>query len=146
MARIKDLFTLDLFDIPQPAPQTPGSMNYAGEIAHVMSKALKECDFDRYEIVARMSRLLGREISLNMLNAYTAESRETHVPRMDVAVAFDAATEGFALASFHASKLGARLLVGEEALLAELGRIDQMKTDLVKQEKAIKTYLLERKK
>lgn len=141
MARAKDLLTLDLFDIPKPAPAAPGGLDTASEIAHVMSKALKECPYDRYEVVARMSRLIGREITLHMLNAYTAESRETHVPRLDVAIAFDAATEGFALANFHAGKLGCRLLFGKEALLAELGRIDQMEADLSKQKKAIKQYL-----
>ncbi len=88
-----------------------------------------------------MSRLLGREISLHMLNAYTAESRETHVPRLDVAIAFDAATEGFALANFAAQKLGCRLLFGKDALLAELGRIDQQRAELAKAEKSIKLYL-----
>lgn len=141
MTRVKDLLTPDLFDIPQPAPQVPGSMNYAVEIAHVMSNALKECPHDRYEVVARMSRLLGREVTLHMLNAYTAESRDTHVPRLDVAIAFDAATEGFALSNFHAGKLGCRLLFGKDALLAEIGRIDQMKADLAKKEKAIKQFL-----
>jgi hypothetical protein len=49
MSRARDLITQDmfdaeiresLFDIPKPAPATPGSMNFSREIAQVMSRAL----------------------------------------------------------------------------------------------------------
>ena len=139
--RLRDILTPDLFEVPQPAPSAPGSLSCRAEIAGVMSEALRECEFDRFEVAARMSRLLGREISKHMLDAYTSESRETHIPPLDVAIAFDKATEGFALANFYASKLGSRINVGEDVLLTELGRIDQMKNDLVRQEKAIRKYL-----
>lgn len=141
MTRARDLFTLDMFDIPVPAPQTPGSMNYSCEIAHVMSDALKACPYDRYEVAARMSRLLGSEVSVNMLNAYTAESRETHNITLERAIAFDAATEGYALLKFMADKRGCRVLVGKEALLAELGEIGRIKQELAEQEKAIKAAI-----
>lgn len=138
MARARDLFTLDMFNIPTPAPQTPGSMNYSCEIAHVMSDALKTSPHDRYEVAARISRLTGSEVSLNMLNAYTAESRETHNITLERAIAFDAATEGYALLKFFADKRGCRVLVGKEALLAELGEIGRLKQELGEQERAIK--------
>lgn len=141
MRRVKDVLTLDLFAIPQAAPQTPGSMDCAAEIAHVMSQALKECEYDRYEVVARMSRLLGREITLHMLNAYTSESRETHIPRFDVAIAFDAATGGNALADFHAAKLGGRVVMGADALAVELNKITKMQQKLKEEEQAIKAII-----
>lgn len=141
MSRVKDLLTLDLFDVPTPAPSTPGAMNYAREIAAVMSQALKDCAHDRVDVAARMTRLTGKEVSLAMLNAYTAESRETHNISMEKAIAFDAATDGFALLKFYAAKRGCKVMVGKDALLAELGRIDQEKADLARQEKAIKHYL-----
>lgn len=139
--RIRDILTPDLFDVPQAAPSIPGSLSCRAEIAGVMSEALKECQYDRFEVAARMSRLLGREISKHMLDAYTSESRETHIPPLDVAVAFDKATDGFALLNLYASKLGSRINVGEDVLLTELGRIDQMKTELAQREKAIRKYL-----
>lgn len=141
MARVRDLITLDMFDIPTPAPQTPGSMSYTREIAHVMSEALKNSPFDRYEVAARMSRMLGHEVSVNMLNAYTAESRDTHNITLERAIAFDAATEAYSLLKFHADKRGCRVLVGKEALLAELGEIGRLKQELAEQEKAIKAAL-----
>lgn len=141
MARARDLITLDMFDIPTPAPQAPGSMNYRVEIAHAMSQALKACPYDRYEVAARMSRLLGSEVSVNMLNAYTAESREAHNITLERAIAFDAATEAYACLKLHADKRGCRVLVGKEALLAELGEISRLKQELGEQEKAIKAAI-----
>lgn len=141
MARVKDLVTQDMFARPQPIPNTPGSYALAREIAHTMSEALKRCAYDRYEVAARMGRLLGSDVSVHMLNAYTAESREDHNISLERAMAFDAATEGYALLNFFAEKRGCRIAIGKDALLAELGAIEQMKAELSRQEKAIKHYL-----
>lgn len=141
MTRARDLITRDMFDIPAPAPQAPGSMNYRAEIAHAMSEQLKSCPFDRYEVAARMSRLLASEVSVHMLNAYTAESREAHNITLERAIAFDAATEGYALVKLHGEKRGCRILVGKEALLAELGEIGRLEQELAEQKKAIKAAI-----
>lgn len=142
MTRARDLLTGDLFaEIPRPAPTTPGAINYSREIAAVMGQALKDCPNDRYDVAARMSRMLGREVPLSMLNAYCAESHEQHNISFERAIAFDAATEGYALLNFFAAKRGCRVMVGQDALLAELGRIKQMRDELAGQEKAIREYL-----
>lgn len=140
--RVRDILTADMFEVPQPAPTYPGSLDCRKVIAGIMSDAIKDSDCaDRYEVAAKMSRLLGREISKHMLDAYTSESRETHIPPLDAAIAFDMATGGFALLNFFASKLGSRINVGEDVLLTELGRIQQLEADLAQQKKAIKKYL-----
>lgn len=140
--RFADTLTGDLFSsIPQAHPMTPGSWNFRREIAVVMGDAIKACHKDRWQIAADMSRLIGREISANTLDKYTSEASEDHIPNLETAIAFDAATEQTALADFFARKLGCRVLPGKDSLLAELGRIEQMKGDLAKQEKAIKRIL-----
>ena len=141
MARRVDKLTFDMFEIPAPAPTTPGSLNLSREIAAVMSDALKGCPYDRIEVAARMTRMLGKEVSLSMLNAYTAESRETHIPPLDKAIAFDAATDGHALADYFAGKRGGRVLFGEEALLAELGRLEQLRDEIEHKRKKIHQLL-----
>jgi len=142
MRRVADTLTGDLFSgIPQAHPKTPGAWRFRGEIAHVMGEAIRLCCKDRYQIAADMSRLLGREVSVNTLDKYTSEASEDHIPNLETAIAFDAATEQTALASLHASKLGCRVLPGKDSLLAELGRLEQMKGDIAKQEKAIKRIL-----
>lgn len=81
MRRVVDTLTGDLFaSIPKAHPLTPGGWRFRGEIAHVMSEAIKLCAKDRYQIAADMSRLLGREVSLNTLDKYTSEASEDHIP------------------------------------------------------------------
>lgn len=142
MRRVADTLTGDLFaSIPQAHPMTPGAWRFRGEIAHVMGEAIKASPKDIYQIAADMSRLLGREVSSNTLYKYTSEASEDHLPNFETAIAFDAVTESLALASLFAGKLGCRVLPGKESLFAELGRVEQMKGDLARQEKAIKKLL-----
>lgn len=142
MQRRADMLTGDLFaEIPKAYPKTPGSWNFRREIAYAMGEAIKACTKDRYQIAADMSRLLGREVSVNTLDKYTSEASEDHIPNLETAIAFDAATEQTALASLFAGKLGCRVLPGKDSLLAELGRLEQMKGDIAKQEKHIKRIL-----
>ena len=149
MRRVVDTLTGDLFAvitaIPKAHPLTPGGWRFRGEIAHVMSEAIKLCAKDRYQIAADMSRLLGREVSPNTLDKYTSEASEDHIPNLETAIAFDAATEQTALASLFANKLGCRVLPGKDSLVAELGKLEIMKGDIAKQEKAIKKILGEDK-
>lgn len=142
MNRARDFLTGELFaEIPQAAPTTPGAINYSREIAATMSQALKDCPHDRIEVSARMSRMLGREVSVSMLNAYTAESHDSHNISVERAIAFDAATEGYALLNFFAAKRGCRAMVGEDALLAELGKIERSEQALRERKAALKAYL-----
>lgn len=142
MTRRRDFLTGELFaEIPQPAPTTPGAIHYSREIAAVMSEALKDCAHDRIEVSARMSRMLGREVSMSMLNGYTAESHDSHNISVERAIAFDAATDGHALLNFYAAKRGCRVMVGEDALLAELGKIERSEQALRERKNALKAYL-----
>ena len=142
MRRAADTLTGDLFaSIPRAHPLIPGAWRFRGEIAATMGQAIKASPKDRYQIAADMSRLLGREVSANTLDKYTSEASEDHIPNLETAIAFDAATEQMALANLFASKLGCRLLPGKDSLLVELARLEQMKGDIAKQEKAIKRVL-----
>ncbi len=136
----RDPFTIDMFEELPPAPvSAPGGLSCRAEIAHAMSDALK--GHDRYEIAAKMSRLLGRDISKHMLDAYTAESREDHIPPLDTAIAFDLATESIALAELFAKKIGGKISVGKEALDAKLGQLERIRDEAAKQIKQLKKRL-----
>lgn len=146
MRKFADSLTGDLFtSIPKAHPLNPGAWRFRGEIAHAMGEAIKLCSKDRYQIAADMSRLLGREVSVNTLDKYTSEASEDHLPNLETAIAFDAATEQTALASLFAEKLGCRVLPGKATLEAELGKLEMMKGDIARQEKAIKKILGEEK-
>ena len=131
--------------IPAAAPATPGSMDYRREVALVMSEAIKKAPCDRIDIAARMTRYLGEEITLSMLNTWTAESRDEHMPNFVRAIAFDRATEQNALACFFAAKLGGQILWGKDALLAELVRMDRDETELKARRRALLYVLREAK-
>lgn len=138
--RSVDTMTPDMFELlPPPAASSAGSLACRVEIAHAMSDALK--GHDRYEIAAAMSRLLGRDISKFILDAYTAESREDHIPPLDTAIAFDIATGSQTLANLFAAKLGARLLVGKDALDAKLGQLERIRDEAAQQIKQIKRVM-----
>lgn len=129
----------DLFLIPRPVPKSAGALVCRVEIAHVMSEALK--GFDRYEVAAKMSKLLGRDISKHMLDAFTAESREDHTPPLDTAVAFDMVVGGHHLLDLAASKLGAQITVGKDVLHGQIGKLEKMRDDAAKQIKLLKNAL-----
>ncbi len=142
MRKIADTLTRDLFaSIPRGHPQTHGAWRFRFEISHAMSEAIGSCEKDIFEIAADMSRMLGREVSVNTLRKYSSPAAEDHVPNLETAMAFDAATGRMALISIYAAKLGCSVLPGKDKLLAELGRIEQQESDLAKQKKAIKQFL-----
>ena len=141
MRKVRDMLTPDMFEVPVQASKATGSLAKREHIAGIMSDVIRDCDLDRYQIAAEMSRLLGREITKYMLDAYTSESRETHIPPLDTAIAFDVVTGGISLLKFFADLLGCSVLVGDEILLAELGRIGHIEADLAIQKKAIKKRL-----
>lgn len=134
-----DTLTADLFLIPRAVVQSAGALACRVEIAHVMSEALK--GHDRYEIATKMSKLLGREISKHMLDAFTAESREDHTPPLDTAIAFDMAVGSHALLDLAANKLGARVVIGKEVLHGQIGKLEQVRDDAAKQIKQLKSAL-----
>jgi hypothetical protein len=141
----RDRSTLDLFEVPQAPALLEGSLNYAAELCGVLSAALKRSSKSRYEIAARMAELLGQDVSKFQLDAWTAESREGHRFPFEYAAAFEAACETTALQELLARKRGSRILVGDESLLTELGRIEKMKLELAQRERALKDRIKARR-
>lgn len=139
----RDPHTVDMFlDMPPRPVTAPGGLSCRSEIANAMSEALK--GHDRYDIAAKMSRLLDRDISKHMLDAYTAESREDHIPPLDTAIAFDLAIESSVLADLFARKIGAKLATSRDAMDAKLGQLERMRDEAAKQIKAIKKAIGEK--
>ena len=141
MARTRDTHTLDLFEVPQPAAEMPASMDYRREVAHLVGEVLKQADGDRYEIASRMSRLIGREVSKYMLDAWSAESRDAYNMPFYAAPVLEAACHTHALSNWLADKRGGRLLVGREALNAELGKLEKMKDEAARKIRELKRLM-----
>ena len=126
--RRADALTSDMFAMPRPAAQIPGSMDFRQPISLLVGDMLKDAHaagIDRFEIAARASRLAGRDVSKAMLDGYTAESRgEFNVPLW--------------LAEWHGGVVGGQLLLGAATLDAEIGRLEREKQRANEQIRALK--------
>jgi len=131
--------------VPQRADLTSPATELRVKIARAMSQAMKCSTHDRYEIAARMSRILGRDVSKHMLDAYAAASRETHIPNLEFCIAFDSATEQHELLNLHAALLGCSVLVGADTLHAELVRLNVEEQQIRKRKRDLQAYLAKRK-
>lgn len=141
MRRAPDTLSGDLFDIPVPASAAYGGLDVGMRLRNLLSDLLKSSPVSRHQVAARMAELTGHDISKHQLDSWTAESREGWRFPLEYLPALETALETHAITAWMAELRGCRVMVGKDALLAELGRIDQMKADLARQEKAIKTYL-----
>lgn len=141
MKRVKDTFTLDLFDVPEPAPELPGTMDYRPQVAHMVSEILRGAAIDRYEVAARVSRLTGKDLSKNMLDAYASDAREDHNLPFYLAPALEAVCESHVLTAWLADIRGGRLLIGREALTAELGRLERQRDEAARRIKQLKSLM-----
>lgn len=141
MARAKDDRTLDLFEVPQPAAPLPGGMDYRAVICGIITQMLKDADADRHEIAARCSRLTGKEVSKYMLDAYTSEAREEfNVPGW-LLPAIEVACGSYLYTNWLVTTRGGRLLIGREALTADLGRLERQKLEVEQLIKKLKKQL-----
>jgi len=99
---------------------------FRSEIKRAMSRAIRESGLDRQTIAARMAQYLGLpNLSKTTLDAYTAESKESHDISLLRFSAFVHATGAKWLFDLVVSKAGMTVLEGSEAKFAEIARLDQ---------------------
>jgi len=75
----RDTLTIDLFDmvvVPVARTPKPGALDINMQFRHVLSDEIKKSPKSRHEIAARMSELLGHEVTKHQLDSWTAESRD----------------------------------------------------------------------
>lgn len=137
--------SLDLFfddTVPAPASNADGVFALRGCLGLVIKAAIENSGKTRAEIAAEMARLTrDKNCTENMLNAYTAASRKGWEVPLLRAMAFDKVVGQPAILSFYAEQLGARVFVGRDALLAELGRAEILKDELSGKIKRIKSQM-----
>jgi hypothetical protein len=138
----RDDATPDMFDVPMPPAPVGGSLDYTKELNHVLSAAISASGRSRYEIAGRMSELTGQDITKSMLDSWTADSKQDWRFPFEFAAAFEAACVSTCLQELLGRKRGSRILVGQDALLAEWGRVQMAKADLAEKEKALKQRMV----
>lgn len=142
----RDRATSDLFEHARLFPvETPRELEKAidfnARIAQAMSRACREAaehGIDRDDIARRMTAILGVEVTLHMVNAYTSQARETHTISLVRFVAFARATGCIWLWSVVLEGEGLTLLQGEEALLAQATLAEQRGRALLDEAKRLK--------
>ena len=141
--RGRDTRTLDLFATPHPATGPGALAGLKTQIAHAISAVIRESGMDRFEIAARMSRLLGEDVPKTMLDAYSAESRDDqNVPTYRF-LAFILATESFPALDQLLVHLGCRLLVGDQTKLAALTELELQRAALDRRIKEMRARMKE---
>lgn len=131
---------LPLFDLIREAhhaganSQTPaaGSLDIDSQLRAAASEDLRNAadasgrPLSRYEVAARMSELIGREITGTMLNNYTADAHDRHNFPCQYLPAFVTATGGQRRAFDVLSRTaGLFALPGAEALRAEIQHLEE---------------------
>lgn len=136
---------LNFFDLLKDLrPKNSGfsSFNIDLILRETISQAIKESPLSRFQIAARMSEILGLEVSKSMIDSWTAESREG-INRFPACYlpAFCQTVNSLEPLRVLADLLGSVVVQGEEALLIELSKVEAEKEKLFKKEKAIKAIL-----
>jgi hypothetical protein len=76
-----------------------------------------------------------------MLDAYSSESREDHNLPLYLVPALEVSCESYLLTNWLADVRGGQLLIGREALMAELGRLERSRDVAAQNIKRLKAQL-----
>ncbi|MDD5125439.1 MAG: hypothetical protein PHT85_12725 [Methylovulum sp.] len=143
----RDGLTTDLFDlVAVPVARDPiaGALDVGAQLRGLLSQQLKTSVLSRHQVAARMSELLGHDVTKHQLDSWTAESRDGWRFPLEYLPALEVALETHAVTAWLADLRGARLMIGREALEAQLGKLEHFKTEIRRQEMAIKKLLEEK--
>ena len=102
-----------------------GSFDIDRQFRAAISEALKRCPLSRWQVAARMSELIGQEITKSMLDSWTAESKEGHRFPAIFLPAFCEAAGCSEPLKLMGRLVGVFILPGPEALRAEIQRIEE---------------------
>jgi len=141
MRRKIDRLTGDLFEVPVPAEPLPGAMDFSLAVRRLMADAIKASPYNAAQIAAFMAELTGQNITEHQLHAWTAPSRESWRAPLEFIPAFEAAAETTTLTAWLAGVRGGRLLIGRDALNAELGRLERQRDEAARKIKQLKTQM-----
>jgi hypothetical protein len=93
-------------------------------VASAVSQVLKEDPRSRFEIAGGMSALLNDDVSKPMLDAYSAEAKDTHNVSLARFLALISETQRYDVLDQLCQKIGCHVVVGQEMLTVELGHIE----------------------
>jgi hypothetical protein len=125
------------------AEASPGGMDVDRVFREAVSDALRNCPWSRYQVAARMSEMIGQDITKTMLDSWTAESKEQHRFPAVFLPAFCEAVGSTDPLRMLGRTVGAFVLPGPEALRAEIQRIEEEITRKQAEKRRRMTFLKE---
>lgn len=139
--RFKDTKTIDLFEQIYPVRRPPvisHTVDLSGKIKRLVSLILKESTKSREQLAAEMSEAMDcPSFSKAMLDNYSSEANELHqIPLYRFIVLVRVADAAWAWDELLKDE-GFTVLFGDEALLAERGRVAQQIEELKKYQKEL---------
>lgn len=139
--KFKDTQTLDLFDQVYPVRRPPvisHTVDLSSKIKRLVSLILKENPKSREQIAAEMAEAMNcPSFSKAMLDNYSSEANEQHqIPLYRFIVLVRVADAAWAWDELLKDE-GFTVLFGDEALLAERGRVAQQIEELKKYQKEL---------
>lgn len=141
MRRAHDSLTLDLFEVPVARSPLPGALAIGPGLRHLLANLLKASPRQRFEIAAHMTELVGHEITKHQLDSWTADSRDGWRFPLEYLPAFEVAVQTHDITAWLADLRGCKVLVGKEALDAEIGKLERLKEDAAKKIRQLKNAM-----
>lgn len=144
----KDTRQLSLLDWTPPEPVAAfdpfliRGNRFEDQLARAIAVSLDECTLSRAEVAERMSDILARPVSLNMLNAYASVQREGHqisVPRFDALVG---ATQDRRLVEFLVQPRGWTVIERRFLPMIELAAVQEQKQQLARMESGLRRQMV----
>lgn len=112
------------FEPPKKATAPASLAGLERQICGAVGVILASCGHSREIIAARMSEILGDEISRLMLDAYASPAREGHKVPMTRFLALVAVTNRFDVLDQVMREIGAAVLVDDEVHTALIGQLE----------------------
>lgn len=112
------------FDAPPRVVPTEGLLAGLDRyVAGLVSRIVQDDERSQGEIAAAVSAVLGEDVSGQMLYAYAAEAKDTHNISVARFLALIVATKRSDALDALVTRIGCRVLEGEEFVLAQLGHV-----------------------
>ncbi len=111
-------------------PSEEGSMDISLLLKDSLSRAMRNTDLSRWQIAARISELVGRTLSKEMLDAYVAESKEGHNFPAKYLPGFCIVCDTLEPLAVLAGAVGGSVLGPKDAEFVEIARMEREKAEL----------------
>lgn len=127
-----------LFEAPLPATAAASLAGLERRISQMVGVMLNSDGRTRHEIAAKVTELLGEDVTKMMLDAYASEARDQHKVPASRLLAIVAVTNRHDLLDPLMREIGAAVLVGEEVQTARLGHIERQIAELNEERRKLK--------